>query len=192
MNQLVLLLPPPARKSEISDSKSIEFALPSDYLSFLDIYGSGFIVEDEGLVTSILDLRLELDFKDAKHRMSVLQEMLVDNPDEYGVLKDDLKFFPDAGGYLCFASDNQFLTYVWRTTHFPKDWKVSVVIRGHGIHHTSLNFFEFIYGSLTRSYRGGEFLHSNAHPHQNRRLAFCPRDDPDYAFSSRLAWGSPC
>jgi len=152
LKELVEVLAPPESPLEVpaesdwSRCKRDLGMLPSDFIDFLSIYGTGTI--DEFLwIFNPASKNEFLEFESSIRRiLEALRETASQFPGDF-----PMPIYPDPGGFLPFGTSDNGDTLFWVTEGEPDEWKVAVMgPRSPDVFHFSGGMVEFLTQVLLR------------------------------------------
>jgi hypothetical protein len=126
IEKLTKLIPPPAKPVDVPDEqrwasveKKLGTKLPSDYLEFSSIYGTGMIADPGRLRLTVFNPCAKAYESQFKTHCDIFQESKEMEGDDY--VPYDI--FPNSPGLFPWASDDNGNTVFWLTKGPPDKWK---------------------------------------------------------------------
>lgn len=153
MNKLIKVLPPPKIPQNSRDKEQwrnvfniLGTELPSDYMKFIDTYGSGGIDNFLWVLSPFVE----------NENINLIQIGKVIR-DAYQVSKNSFpeyfthNVYPSVGGLLPWALTDNGDELYWLTEGKPNEWKIVVYeTRSSEYHIYSLSIVEFLYQTITK------------------------------------------
>lgn len=145
LNKLTSILPPPM---DVCDNKFLQenVGLPSDYLEFIKLYGTGIIADFITIynyASSVDDYNLLIQ-KDLI--LGDLQFLLDDDPKYYKYI-----LYPNKDGLYPLGVTENGDYILWKTNENISDWKIAIIAsRSPEVEFTEYNLTDFLVNTLTK------------------------------------------